>query len=138
KNTGEKTVPALVVTVNLEGKEGEDARIPFAVRDPQTGLAGPDRPIWVLAATYPRLANSSEPGGAETSNLKTYTFGPLKPGKSVEAVWKLSAVRAGKYTLGYEVGAGLNRQAKAKTPSRVRPGGTFVADNNTPQVHVTA
>jgi hypothetical protein len=131
KNTGEKTVPALIVTVNVEGKEGEDARIPFAVRDPQTGLAGPDRPIWVLAATYPRLANSSSPGGAETSNLKTYTFGPLKPGKSVEAVWKLSAVRVGKYTLGYEIEAGLTGNAKAKTSSGVRPGGTFVTDIST-------
>ncbi|HEY2056670.1 MAG TPA: hypothetical protein VGH14_22265 [Solirubrobacterales bacterium] len=140
KNTGEKTVPALTVTVNVEGKEGEDARIPFAIRDPQAGLAGPDRPVWVLAATYPRLAGSSSPGGAETSNLKTYTFGALKPGKSVEAVWKLSAVRAGKYTIGYEVEAGLTGQAKAKTSTGVRPGGTFVTDISTalPETEVNA
>jgi hypothetical protein len=140
KNTGEKTVPALIVTVNVEGKEGEDARIPFAIRDPQPGLAGPDRPVWVLAATYPRRANSSAPGGAETSNLKTYSFGPLKPDKSVEAVWKLSAVRAGKYTLGYEVEAGLTGEARAKTSSGVRPGGTFVAEISTelPETEVNA
>jgi hypothetical protein len=140
KNTGDKTVPALTVTVNVEGKEGEDSRIPFAIRDPQTGLAGPDRPVWVLAATYPRLANSSAPGGAETSNLKTYTFGALKPGKSVETVWKLSAVRAGKYTVGYEVEAGLTGKAKAETSSGVRPGGTFVTDISTelPETEVNA
>lgn len=127
ENTGEKTVPALIVTVNVEGKEGEAARLPFAVHDPQAGLAGPDRPIWVLAATYPRLAGSAEPGGAETANDKTYSFGALAPGKSVEAVWKLSAVRAGKYTIGYEVEAGLSGEARAKTSSGARPGGTFVA-----------
>lgn len=131
KNTGGKTVPALTVTVNVEGKEGETARIPFAVHDPQPGLVGPDRPVWVLAATYPRLAGSAEPGGAETSNAKTYSFGPLAPGKSVEAVWKLSAVRAGKYTVGYEVGAGTGGAARAKTAGGVRPGGTFVADIST-------
>jgi hypothetical protein len=140
RNTGDKTVPALTVTVNVEGKEGESARLPFAVRDPQPGLAGPDRPVWVLAATYPRLAGSPEPGGAETSNGKTYSFGALAPGKSIEAVWKLSAVRAGKFAIGYEVGAGLTGEAKAETSSGARPGGTFVADISTalPETEVNA
>jgi hypothetical protein len=140
ENSGDKTVPALTVTVNVEGKEGEEAQIPFAIHDPQAGLAGPDRPVWVLAATYPRLANSSTSAGAATSNARTYTFGALKPGKSVEAVWKLSAVRAGKYTVGYEVEAGLTGQAKAETSSGVRPGGTFVADISTalPETEVNA
>jgi hypothetical protein len=140
KNTGKKTVPALIVTMNVEGKEGEGSRIPFAVHDPQTGLAGPDRPVWVLSATYPRLAGSSEPGGAETSNAKTYSFGALKPGKSVEAIWKLSAVRAGKYTVGYEIEAGLTGEAKAKTSSGIAPGGSFVAEISTelPETEVNA
>jgi len=139
-NTGEKTLPALVVTVNVEGKAGEAARLPFAVHDPQPGLAGPDRPVWVLAATYPRRAGSSEPGGAETSNAKSYSFGPLPPGKSVEAVWKLSAARAGHYTIGYEVEAGLTGEAKAETSSGTRPGGTFVTDISTelPETEVNA
>lgn len=138
KNTGKKTVPALTVTVNVEGKQGEGARIPFAVRDPQTGLAGPDRPVWVLAATYPRLAGSSTAGGGETTNAKTYSFGPLKPGKSVAAVWKLSAVRAGKFTIGYEVDAGLSGGAKAKTSSGVAPSGSFATDisTETPETEV--
>ncbi|HEX4305564.1 MAG TPA: hypothetical protein VHZ54_05990 [Solirubrobacterales bacterium] len=133
KNTGKKTVPALTVTVTVtvEGKEGGAAQIPFAIHDPQAGLAGPDRPVWVLSATYPRRNGSSAPGGAQSSNARTYTFGPLKPGKSVEAVWKLSAVRAGKYTLGYEVEAGLTGKARAKTSSGARPGGTFVTDITT-------
>lgn len=140
KNIGEETVPALTVTIDVEGKEGEGARIPFAVHDPQPGLAGPDRPVWVLSATYPRLVGSAEPGGAETASAKTYSFGPLKPGRSVEAVWKLSAVRAGKYTVGYEVGAGLTSATKAKTTTGVRPGGTFVADITTalPETEVNA
>ncbi len=131
KNTGKKTVPALIVTVNIEGKEGEASQIPFSVHDPAPGLANGDRPVWVLAATYPRLAGSSEPGGATTSGSKTYSFGALKPGKSVEAVWKLSAVRQGKYTVGYEVSAGLSSEEKAKTASGVAPGGSFVTDIST-------
>jgi hypothetical protein len=130
-NTGEKTVPTLAVTVNVEGKEGEGAQIPFAVHDPAAGLANADRPVWVLAATYPRLVGSSESGGATTSSPRTFSFGPLKKGQSVEAVWKLSAVRPGKYTVGYEVGAGLNGEAKAKTSNGVAPGGTFSTEITT-------
>ena len=140
ENTGKKTVPSLTVTVNIMGKEGEGAQIPFAVRDPQPGLAGAARPVWVLAATYPRLAGSSEPGGAATASDRTYSFGPLGPGRSVEAVWKLSAVRAGRYTLGYEISAGLNGEAKAKTSSGAIPGGTFVTSISTelPETEVNA
>ncbi|HKZ13372.1 MAG TPA: hypothetical protein VJL81_05960 [Solirubrobacterales bacterium] len=130
-NDGKKTVPALVVSVNIEGKEGESARIPFSVREPDPELANGDRPAWVLSATYPRLAGSAEPGGAETSSPGTYSFGPLQPGKSVEAVWKLSAARPGKYTVSYEIGAGLNSEAKAKTASGVTPGGSFVTEITT-------
>ncbi|MBS1888473.1 MAG: hypothetical protein JSU06_14930 [Actinobacteria bacterium] len=140
RDTGEKPVPNLAITVNVEGKEGEAARIPFAIHDPQAGLAGPDRPVWVLSAAYPRLAGSSHTAGAETSNAKTYTFGELKPGESVEAVWKLSAVRPGKYTIGYEVEAGLTGNTKAKTSSGVTPGDTFVTQITTelPETEVNA
>jgi hypothetical protein len=127
RNTGKKTVPDLTVTVNIKGKAGESARIPFSTRDPQEGLANADRPVWVLSATYPRVGNSSAPGGAETSAPKTYSFGAVKPGKTVEAVWKLNAIRPGKYTVAYEIAAGLSGEAKAKTSSGVAPGGSFVA-----------
>ncbi|HVW48701.1 MAG TPA: hypothetical protein VHA76_16715 [Solirubrobacterales bacterium] len=140
RNTGRKTVPDLTVTVDIEGRYGEAARIPFAVHDPQPGLANGDRPVWVLAATYPRLAGSSSPGGAETSAPKTYSFGELKPGKSVEAVWKLSAVRPGKYTVAYDIDAGLGLETKAVTAGGTAPGGTFVTDITTalPETEVNA
>jgi hypothetical protein len=139
-NTGKKTVPTLTVTMNIEGEEGEAARIPFAVHTTQPGLANADRPVWVLSANYPRLSGSTTRAGAETSAPKTYSFGAVKPGKSVEAVWKLSAVRPGKYTVAYEIDAGLDGEAKAKTSGGVAPGGSFVADITTalPETEVNA
>ena len=131
ENDGKKTVPALTVAVNIKGKEGESAQIPFSIHEPNPELANGDRPVWVLSATYPRLGGSSEPGGAQTASSGTYTFGALKPGKSVEAVWKLSAVRPGHYTIAYEVGAGLGGEVKAQTSSGVAPGGSFVTDIST-------
>jgi hypothetical protein len=139
RNTGKQTVPALAVTISIAGKAGEASSLPFGVSDQQEGVAQPDRPVWVLAATYPRLHGSSDPGGATTSNRKTFAFGPLKPGKTVQAVWKLSAVRVGDYTLRYTVAAGLGGDAKARTSGDVAPGGSFVTAISavTPDTEVT-
>jgi hypothetical protein len=139
RNTGKRTVPALTVSFTIAGKEGVNSSIPFGVRDPQTELAQPERPVWVLAQSYPRLHGSSKPGGASTSSPKTFSFGELKPGASTTAVWKLSAVRSGKYTLLYSVNAGLSGKAKAKTDNGVRPGGSFATEisERLPETEVT-
>jgi hypothetical protein len=139
RNSGKKTVPLLTVTVSIAGKEGSDSSLPFGIHDPQPGLAQPDRPVWVLAETYPRLVGSSKPGGATTSNRKTFAFGPLKPGATTEAVWKLSAVKAGHFTLLYRVDAGLSGSASAETGGGVAPGGSFVTEitQELPETEVT-
>ncbi len=128
RNTGDKTIPALTVNVSIKGKEGEGSTLPFGIRDPQPELAQPDRPVWVLAAHYPKFAGSSANGGAETSNPKTFDFGPLKKGATANVVWKLSAVKAGNYTVVYGVEAGLSGGTKAKTGGGTAPGGTFTVD----------
>lgn len=128
RNSGKKTIPALTVTISVAGKEGAGSSLPFGIRDPQAGLAQADRPVWVLSETYPRLVGSSEPGGASSSNRKTFVLGPLKAGESTGAVWKLSAVKAGKFTLLYRIDAGLSGEAKAVTGNGVAPGGSFVTE----------
>jgi hypothetical protein len=125
RNTGDKTIPALTVNVSIKGKEGEGSTLPFGIRDPQPELAQPDRPVWVLAAHYPKFAGDTANGGAETSNQKTFDFGPLKKGATVNTVWKLSAVKAGDYTLVYSVEAGLTGATKAQTGGGAAPGGSF-------------
>jgi hypothetical protein len=139
RNTGKRTVPGLTVTFTIAGKRGVNSSLPFGVSDPQPELAQPDRPVWVLAATYPRLHGSSEPGGTSTSNPKTFNFGPLKPGETTKAVWKLSAVRAGKYTLLYSIDAGLSGNSRAKTGNGVTPGGSFKTEisSQLPETEVT-
>ncbi|HEU4392182.1 MAG TPA: hypothetical protein VFR04_00965 [Solirubrobacterales bacterium] len=139
RNNGEKTVPTLAVTISIAGKQGQTSSLPFAVHDPTPGLAQADRPVWVLAATYPRLQGASKAGGASTFNNKTFAFGPLKPGQTTNAVWKLSAVKAGHYTLRYNVAAALSGTAKARTKGGVTPGGSFVTEITTevPDTEVT-
>lgn len=127
RNTGKRTIPALTVTVTLAGEGGKASAIPFGVRDPQPGLAQPERPVWVVSEHYPKLNGSDDPGGAETSGRTTYNLGSLDSGETVEAVWKLSATRAGEFTVLYRIDAGLGGQAKAEAEGGVTPGGSFVA-----------
>src|SRR4051794_23699683 len=47
RNTGDKAVPAVAITVSVAGKEGQTSALPFGIRDPQPDLAQPDRPVWV-------------------------------------------------------------------------------------------
>lgn len=139
RNSGKKTIPALTVTITVAGKAGRDSSLPFGIHDPQVGLAQSDRPVWVLSQGYPRLAGSSEPGGATTSNRKTFSFGPLKAGQTTAAVWKLSAVKAGKFNLLYRIDAGLSGSAKAETDNGAIPGGSFATEitQELPETEVT-
>lgn len=125
RNVGRREIPTVAVTVSIAGREGQASTLPFGIRDPQPGLAQPDRPVWVLALRYPKFAGSSEPGGAGTSDPKTFAFGGLKPGATANAVWKLSAVRTGRYVLRFVVDAGLGGQAKAVTPGGAEPVGSL-------------
>ncbi len=141
KNTGKKEVPAFVVTVSIAGPEGSDSTLPFSVRDPQPGLALPDRPVWILEEGYPKKDSELDApsGGATTSDAKTFDFGPLKPGETVNAVWRVTAVKAGDYTLTYRVDAGLSGEAKAVTSSGNPPQGSFHVNITSvpPQTRVT-
>lgn len=125
RNAGRKTIPALSVSFSIAGKEGRTSNLPFGIHDPEPELAQPDRPVWVLAARYPKFAGSSLPGGAETSSPKTFDFGPLKAGATANVVWKLSAVKSGHYVLAYAVGAGLTSVSKAQAGGGTTPGGSF-------------
>lgn len=128
RNTGRKTIPGLAVTISIAGRAGQSSSLPFGVRSAEPGLAQPDRPVWVLSARYPRLAGSSISAGAETAGRKTFNFGTLKPGRTTAAVWKLSAVKAGSYTVLFKVGEGSG--ARTTTSGGVEPGGSF-------HVHIT-
>jgi hypothetical protein len=134
QNTGDRTVPALAITISLD----RNAPHPFSIYVTQPGLADPDRPVWVLENDYPKLAGEKRPAGAQTANDKTFNFGPLDPGETVEAVWKVTPVRPGIYTLDYQVDAGLTGKAKAVTADGGPPTGSFAVriSSEPPQTRV--
>lgn len=124
RNTGEDTIPALSVVINLPG---EGSTLPFAYADPQPGLAYDQRPVWVLENGYPKLAGTVGRGGNETSNQLTYNFGVLEPDEVANMVWRVTAARPGNYRVSYRLSAGLGGDAVAVDASGEQPFGVLPA-----------
>lgn len=110
RNTGDKTIPAMSVTINLPG---EGSTLAFAYRDDQVGLAQPQRPVWVLEEGYPKLADTIGRGGAGTDNRRTFNFGEVKAGDIADMFWRVVAVKPGRHLISYQVNAGLSGAALA-------------------------
>jgi hypothetical protein len=132
ENVGEETVPDLAVTI---WTGDEKARLPFSIRSDQPGLTDPTRPVWILENEYPKLlapgANlrnlDQEPtAGAEAAQTDTFSFGAVSPGESKDIVWRVTPVRAGTYTVQYQIAAGLHGNARAVTPDGSPVEGEFV------------
>lgn len=145
ENTGNETVPELAFTiVTNDGNSvepGADAGS-FEVRSDQPGLANPSRPVWVLDNKYPRLVGQPPPKGLSGGfrvQTDTFGFGPLEPGETKEAVWRLTPAEAGTYTLRYEVAAGLDGNARAVTANGGVVKGGFVVKitDKPPRARVT-
>ena len=118
RNESEDTIPALTFTISVAGKAGEGSTLPFGIRDPQPGLAQPDRPVWVLAEGYPKLAGLvDDRGGAEGAALQDLHLRPAEARRRrPKRVWKLSAPRKG--SLPPPLLGRLDRRRQARDPRR--------------------
>lgn len=122
RNSGDETIPAINTTLNLPGL---GSTLAFAYRDRQEGLAQAQRPIWVLEEGYPKLAGTVGRGGAATANRRTFSFGELEPGDTADMVWRVTALRPGKYRLAWKVSAGLGTETSAELADGTQPRGSF-------------
>jgi hypothetical protein len=119
RNTGKQVVPNLAVTV-----EG------LSFRATQPGLSDPGRPRFALNGIQREIggfpeAKDASPAGCDTAYVNTWACGPLKPGREVTLVWKVTAVKAGPYKVSWRVAAGLNGKAKAVATGGGAPTGSF-------------
>ena len=105
RNAGDKTVPNVAVTVKG-----------FTRRDTQEGLADPNRPVWIV---------DRGPRGGDTAYVGTWALGSLRPHRTRTFTWKVTPIKAGNYDVRYEVAAGLDGKAKARTRDGGRPAGSF-------------
>jgi len=102
RNTDDRELPNLAVTVETEPEGDEAAGVAFAQAEEDPRLADPSRPVWVL---------DRPPEGGQSAYTNTWALGPLFPGQTKEVEFRLTAVRAGSYTVGYRVSPGLDGRA---------------------------
>lgn len=132
RNSGERTVPNIAVTVN-----GFDTKLD------NENLADPSRPIFVINGKPREIGDFAEskdlaPEGGDTAYVNTWALGPLKAGQEKTFTWNVTAVRAGPYKIEYELAAGLDGKAKAIDAEGVTPRGTFIGtvDDTPPDTRV--
>lgn len=138
ENTGQEVIPNLAVTIFTD--DGADGS--FSIRIDNPTLANPNRPVWILENKYPRIVGDPAPEGSSPGTVaqtNTFGFGELDPGDQLGMVWKLTPVKAGTYTINYEISAGLYGNAKAVTSDGTQPQGKFVVTitDKPPKARVT-
>jgi hypothetical protein len=102
RNTDDRELPNLSVTIDTEGTDGAGTADAFAVAAPDPRLADDDKPVWIV---------DRGPEGGSTAHTRTWAVGPVFPGQTVDLEWRLTAVRPGSYTVSYEVSPGLDGNA---------------------------
>ena len=102
RNTDDRNLPNLAVTIATESPGGGDPAAAFATSGTDPRLADPERPVWIV---------DRAPSGGDTAAANTWAVGPLFPGQTREIEWRLTAVRPGDYTVNYSVAPGLHGKA---------------------------
>jgi hypothetical protein len=108
QNKDAREIPTLAVTVDGFGQRRDGAE-----------LADPERPVWLL---------NEGPPNSTSALTNTWTVGPVPAGETRTLNWKVTAVRAGTYSLRYRVSAGLDGKAVAVSFDGSGPAkGSFIA-----------
>jgi hypothetical protein len=118
RNADRRTLRNVAVTVETRAR-GEDAALAFGQHVRDAELADTGRPIWVL---------DEGPKGGDTTDVNTWSAGTLRAGETRELTWRLVAVKAGTYTVGYRVAPGLNGRARAAEGPRTSGSFTVTID----------
>jgi len=134
RNAGHKTIPNVAVTIcnvtcayPAPKGEGSSSQA-FGADITQSYLANSSRPLWIIDRAPGGCGYSCQnggPGAAVTSYANTWALGRLAPGKTARFDWAVTAVKAGKHVLAWQVAAGLNGKAKAVLANGSAPKGTF-------------
>jgi hypothetical protein len=114
RNTDDRDLPNLAVTIATQESDGGEHAGAFAVAGTDPRLADDDKPVWIV---------DRGPEGGDTAATNTWALGPMFPGQTRELVWRLTAVRPGTYTVNYRVSPGLH--GKAAPANGQRTTGSF-------------
>jgi hypothetical protein len=104
RNTDDRDLPNLAVTVETVPPSGGKAPTAFGQAASDVRLADPNRPVWIV---------DRDPEGGESAYTNTWAMGRMFPGETKDVEWRLTAVRAGTYKVNYRIAPGLNGKAVA-------------------------
>jgi hypothetical protein len=148
RNAGHKAIPDVAITIcnvtcAYPAPKGEGtSAAAFGAQVSQPYLADPSRPLWIVDAAPGPCRYSCRNGGAGaavTAYANTWALGRLAPGHTAHFDWAVTAAKAGRHTVAWEVAAGLNGNAKAVlAPGGGLPHGTFTVNvgSKPPQSYV--
>jgi hypothetical protein len=123
RNADSKTVPNIAVTIKTDPPQQGEAPVAFGVREDNPDLADPTRPIWIV---------DSGPEGGDTAYVNTWQLGALRPGATARFEWRVTPVKAGDFTVNYEVAPGLDGKAKLASGSTKATGSFSVSIDDEP------
>jgi hypothetical protein len=103
RNTDSKPAPNVAVTIQTEPEKPGGAPGSFSQNRDDEGLADASRPVWIV---------DRGPEGGETSYTNTWALGRLEAGQEKTFEWRVTAVKAGEFKVGYTVSPGLDGKAR--------------------------
>jgi hypothetical protein len=135
RNSGQKAIPDIAVTICNSScaypaaNSGSGASVSaFGTTLDMPGLASSSRPVWIVDRPPGRCGYSCQsggPGSAVTAYTNTWALGRLAAGQTARFEWGVTAIKSGRYTIAYQVAAGLNGKARAMASDGTSPGGLF-------------
>lgn len=128
RNVGDRTIPNLAVTIESAGEGTQVAA--FGRLDETPGSATHTRPVWIV---------DEGPGDGDTANSNTWAIGPLAAHATKTFVWKVAAVRSGRFSLTWRLAGSLTGRSQLRFEDGRVPRGSFKVDvTQAPAtVHVT-
>lgn len=109
RNDDKRSLPNVAVTVKTRPGRTGAAPLAFGQAATDTRLADTEKPVWIV---------DTGPVGGDSAYTNTWSLGPMSPGETKTFTWKLTAVKAGRYTVTYRVAPGLNGKAQAARGAR--------------------
>jgi hypothetical protein len=104
RNAGDEPLPNVAVTVATDPGKAGGAAQSFSQDIGDPNVADASRPIWIV---------DEAPTGGDTAYTNTWALGELPAGDTRKFEWKVTAVKAGDYTINYSVSPGLDGKAVA-------------------------
>jgi hypothetical protein len=102
RNTDDKELPNLAVTVETEPGVKGSAPTAFGEAGADTRLADANSPVWIV---------DRDPEGGQSAYTNTWVMGRMFAGETKDIEWRLTPVRPGTYTIKYRISPGLNGKA---------------------------